>query len=185
MRFATTTLAWEDGSVRRMFPVSVSANLRILFRCFGVAIALTTLGAPPRTKAGEFEGPNFRKGLWHFVRTLDLVAHKTTRHRLLERELTACVDPTQAMKATFASPSIGNCVSAKPEKVDNKYIFSNRCDYMGPVSTTITVNSDESYTELNELHAGNLPREELVVAQRMGDCHDPSEKPAQSSALSH
>ncbi len=84
--------------------------------------------------------------------------------------MTACVDPTQAMKATFASPSVGNCVSARAEKVDNKYVFSNRCDYMGPVSTVITVNSDASYTEQNELHAGNLPRVELVVAERLGDC---------------
>ena len=157
-----------------------------IFRgCVLVGIALLTLGSVSPAKAEEFDGPSFRKGLWHFVRTLDLVAHRKNRHRLLERELTACVDPTQAMKATFASPSIGNCVSSKPEKLENKYVFSNRCDYMGPVSTTITVNSDESYTELNELHAGNLPREELVVAQRVGDCLDSSANGVRRSPLSH
>ena len=100
--------------------------------------------------------------------------------------MTACVDPTQAMKATFASPSVGNCVSAKPEKVANQYIFSNRCDYMGPVSTTITVNSADSYTEMNELTAGDLPRVELVVAKRLGDCEDGALKAASTSApLTH
>ena len=139
--------------------------------CFCVLIALIVVGpVSSQASADEFDGPSFRKGLWHFVRTLELVGHRKTRQTLLEREMTRCVDPTVAMKATFSSPSVGNCVSAKPEKSDNKYTFSNRCDYMGPVSTVITVNSDESYTELNELTVGNVPRTELVVAKRIGDC---------------
>ncbi len=89
------------------------------------------------------------------------------------------------MKATFSSPSVGNCVSAKPEKTDNKYTFSNRCDYMGPVSTVITVHSDESYTEVNELNVGKLPRTELVVARRIGDCQDDTQKSGGSSVLAH
>jgi len=147
-----------------------SIGLKFVLRCLCAGIILTQLGLPSVARAGEFSGPSFRKGLWHFVRTLDLVAHRKTKHRLFERELTACVDPTQSMKATFASESIGNCVSAKPEKVDNKYFFANRCDYMGPVSTTITVHSAESYTEMNELNTGTMPRVELVVAERLGDC---------------
>ncbi len=86
--------------------------------------------------------------------------------------MTRCVDPTVAMKATFSSPSVGNCVSTRPEKSDNQYIFSNRCDYMGPVSTVITVQSDEAYTEVNELSVGKLPRVESVVANRVGDCQE-------------
>ena len=142
------------------------------FGCFCVLIALIMVGPASSLASAEeaFQGPSFRKGLWHFVRTLELVAHRTTKYRLLEREMTRCVDPTVAMKATFSSPSVGNCVSAKPEKSDNKYTFSNRCDYMGPVSTVITVDSDESYTELNELNVGGAPRAELVVAHRVGDC---------------
>jgi hypothetical protein len=126
-----------------------------------------------------FEGPKFRKGLWRFVRTLD-----GGKFRLLEREMTRCVDPTEAMKATFSSAPVGNCHSAKPEKVANKYFFSNRCDYMGPVSTVITVQSNEAYTEVNELKVGNIPRTDLVVAQRVGDCQDDSAKFARRSALS-
>jgi hypothetical protein len=154
------------------------------FRCLCVAIALIAVGlVPSQSKAEGFEGPSFRKGLWHFVRTLELVAHRKNRHRVLEREMTRCVDPTVAMKATFASPSVGNCVSAKPEKSNNKYTFSNRCDYMGPVSTIITVDSDESYTEVNELSVGKLPRVESVVAKRVGDCQEDAQKSA--GALSH
>jgi hypothetical protein len=86
--------------------------------------------------------------------------------------MTRCVDPTQAMKATFSSASVGSCQSSRPEKVNNKYIFSNRCDYMGPVSTVITVQSDEAYTEVNELTVGQLPRKDLVIAKRIGDCRE-------------
>jgi hypothetical protein len=101
--------------------------------------------------------------------------------------MTRCVDPTVAMKATFSSAPVGNCVSAKPEKADNKYTFSNRCDFMGPVSTVITVNSEESYTEVNELTVGKLPRSELVVAHRIGDCQDDVQNfgKATASALAH
>ena len=88
--------------------------------------------------------------------------------------MTRCVDPTQAMKATFSSASIGSCHPSKPEKISNKYIFSNRCDYMGPVSTVITVQSDEAYTEVNELRVGQIPRKDLVVAKRIGDCREDS-----------
>jgi hypothetical protein len=130
----------------------------------------------------QFKGPSFRKGLWHFVRT---IAHRRTKQRLLERETTACVDPTQAMRATFASPSVGSCVSARPEKINNRYVFANRCDYMGPVSTVITVDSEESYTEQNEVAVGAMPRVELVVAKRIGDCQDAAQSAHGPSALSH
>lgn len=157
------------------------ANAKVCVRYLCGAIALALVGSLAPAKADDFDGPSFRKGLWHFVRTLDLVAHRKTKQRVLEREMTACVDPTVSMRATFASPSIGGCVSAKPEKVSNKYIFANRCDYMGPVSTTITVNSDGSYTEMNELNTGATPRVELVVAERLGDCEA---QPLKSDAVS-
>ena len=52
---------------------------------------------------------------------------------------------------------------------------------MGPVSTVITVQSDEAYTELNEITVGTLPRKDLVIAKRIGDCqkeHATLDKPA-------
>lgn len=160
--------------------------LTISLRCFFFVTALIVAGpitqsrAETSSKAEPFEGPSFRKGMWHFVRTIDLVLHKKGTQRLIERELTRCVDPTHAMMATFASPSVGNCVSAKPERANNKYTFSNRCDFMGPVSTVITVHSEEAYTELNEATAG-LPKTELVVARRIGDCQDGPQSPKGSS----
>jgi hypothetical protein len=158
--------------------------LNICLRCLCVVIALIAVGpVSSQASAEAFDGPSFRKGIWHFVRTLEVVQGQHNRHRVLEREMTRCVDPTQAMKAIFSSPSVGNCVSAKPKRSDNQYTFSNRCDYMGPVSTVITVYSDESYTEVNELTIGPLPKTELVVARRVGDCQ--ADAPTGLSVSSH
>ncbi|WP_291865949.1 hypothetical protein [Bradyrhizobium sp.] len=146
-------------------------NPKISFRGVVFVTLLMVAGPITPSRAEPFEGPSFRQGMWHFVRTIDLVLHKKTGQRLLQRETTRCVDPTHAMMATFASPSVGNCVSAKPEKVKNRYTFANRCDFTGPVSTVITVHSEEAYTELNASSAG-FPKTELVVAHRIGDCQD-------------
>jgi len=109
-----------------------SANPKTVLRCLCTGVALLVIATfPSQAKAEEtFEGPSFRRGMWHFVRTLDLVVHRKNKQRLLAREMTRCVDPTQSMKATFSSPSVGSCVSSKPERSDNKYTFANRCDHM-------------------------------------------------------
>jgi hypothetical protein len=141
-----------------------------------------------QAEISESEAPSFRKGLWRFIRTLDVVrnANKNVKYRLVDREVTRCVDPTHAMKTTFSSAPVGSCVSDKPEKVGNKYTFGHRCDYMGAVSTVITVHSDESYTELNEVSTGDNPKTDLVTAKRIGDCggDEKAEAPAKSAVSS-
>lgn len=162
------------------------AGSRRPFRRPYLLIALIVAAPLPSSQARAaeaFGGPTFRKGMWRFVQTLETVTHSKARYRLLEREMTRCVDPTEAMKATFSSAPVGNCHSGRPEKVANKYIFSNRCDYMGPVSTVITVQSDEAYTEVNELTVGQLARTDSVVARRIGDCHDDKVELSQRSDL--
>ena len=171
--------SWESGEKQKMTIGDRSATFKTLRLCSCAGLALLVTGALSSQANAQdpYEVPSFRKGMWHFVRTLD----SKNKQRLLAREITRCVDPTHAMKATFSSPSVGSCVSSKPERTDNKYSFANRCDDMGPVSTVITVYNDASYTELNELTAGKLPRTELIVARRVGDC--PDEAPAKSAGL--
>jgi hypothetical protein len=137
-------------------------------------------------EAAPTEAPSFRKGLWRFIRTLDIVrnANKNVKYRMVNREMTRCVDPTRAMQATFSSPPVGSCVSDKPEKVGNKYTFGHRCDYLGAVSTVITVHGDDSYTELNEVTAGDSPKTDTVVATRIGDCSDEKAEDSARSAVS-
>jgi hypothetical protein len=134
--------------------------------CVGVFLVSTPLPG----EANEIESPQFRKGLWNFQRTIERIRSPHPNQVLVREEMTRCVDPSLAMKAIFASPSIGNCTSARPELIDNRYVFPIRCDYLGPVRTEIAVESDVSYIEVNLLTVGSFPRKDVVVAQRVGDC---------------
>jgi hypothetical protein len=126
------------------------------------------------TAGTAIQSPQFRKGLWSFQRTLERIREAPHLNQMLSQErMTRCVDPSLAMKHIFASPSIGNCTSSRPELINNRYVFSKRCDFMGPVRTEIIVENDESYTELNVLTVGSFPRKDMVVARRIGDC-DPT-----------
>jgi len=139
-----------------------------------------------QTETTQSQPPSFRKGLWRFIRTLDIVrnSNKNVKYRVVDREMTRCVDPTHAMKATFSSAAVGSCVSDKPEKVGNKYTFGHRCDYLGAVNTVITVHSDESYTEVNEVSTGDNPKTDIVTAKRVGDCSDERTEGSAKSAVS-
>lgn len=131
------------------------------------------VAAPIVAGADEFDGPSFRSGMWEFERTLEHTGSLAAlpQATFLTREQVArCVDPTEAMKETFRSSNVGGCQSMKPEKFDNRYVFSLRCDFAGPVRTEIEVESDAAYTEVNEHTVGKFLRKETVVARRIGDC---------------
>ncbi|HTM56631.1 MAG TPA: hypothetical protein VL175_21540 [Pirellulales bacterium] len=119
------------------------------------------------------EWPTFRKGIWHFERTLELneKAGVVDQNRVVfKNEARRCVDPSESMKETFRPFSIGNCHPTRPQRLANKYVFALRCDYMGPVKTTIEVLSDAAYTEINEVKVGDFPRTDTVVARRIAEC---------------
>lgn len=129
---------------------------------------MTVLSAP--AVGQTIENPKFRAGLWRFDRTMEYPDHRVVVRR---EETTRCVDPTKAMRGIFSSPDIGNCRSSQPEQVENRYTFANRCDYLGPVRTQITVHGDDAYTELHQLRSGDFPKVDKVVAERIGDCDVP------------
>lgn len=134
----------------------------------GVFVVMFSL-AQAQAEMAPYQGPHFRKGLWHFERTLYYLS-RSSKAPLRRQEMTRCVDPTLAMKGIFASPDVGSCHSAMPRMTDNRYVFSMRCDYMGPARTEITVKNDSAYIEVNEIVVGNFPREDRVVAHRIGEC---------------
>ena len=80
-----------------------------------------------------------------------------------------CVNPTEAMIETFRQASIGSCASTLPEKQKTAFFFAKRCDYLGPVKTLISVESETAYVETNET-IGSSPKKEIVRARRIGDC---------------
>jgi hypothetical protein len=137
-----------------------------------VGFAAILLSSSPAKSNDELvESPQFRPGLWTFQRTIELVRQSPHLNQLIvSEEMTRCVNPTLAMKGIFSSPPIGNCSTSKPERIDNRYVFANRCDLTGPVRTEITVDSDASYVEVNELTVGNFPRIDVVIARRVGEC---------------
>ncbi|MBR0900587.1 hypothetical protein JQ616_37015 [Bradyrhizobium tropiciagri] len=176
------------------FRGAIAGSLLTLMMVSTSALTAQAQTASPQSPNGRaaaaqgdqsFSGPSFRKGLWRFIRTLDVVrsANKNFKYRVMNAETTRCVDPTFAMKATFSPDPVGGCVSDKPEKVGNQYTFGHRCDYMGAVSTVITVRSDEAYTELNEVSTGEHPRTDMVVATRIGDCEDGAAASPEKSAV--
>ena len=136
------------------------------FVCGAIALMTAAVAASSLARAEPFDGPQFRKGLWRFDRTLEYSDNRIARRE----EMTRCVDPTNAMKGIFASRDIGNCRSTKAERIENGYAFANRCDYLGPVRTAITVLSEEAYTELNISKSGGFQQVDMVIARRIGDC---------------
>jgi hypothetical protein len=136
-------------------------------------IIAAAIGLGCATPAVAEEWPKFRKGVWQFDRTLELTGNPAggvENRVLIKHQMTRCVDPTEAMRETFKPSAVGNCQSKPPARMANKYVFSLRCDYMGPVRTMINVESDAAYTETNELKVGPLPRTETVIARRIAEC---------------
>jgi len=144
------------------------------------AFAASLIFSSDPAKSNEIESPQFRPGLWTFHRTIERILESPHLNQLLvSEEVTRCVNPSLAMKGIFSSPPIGSCSTTKPQRIDNRYIFANRCDAMGPVRTEITVDSDVAYVEENKLTVGAFPRVDIVVARRIGECdvvarHQPS-----------
>jgi hypothetical protein len=152
----------------------------------GGALVALLLALGPFTsnpaRGDTVEGPGFRHGLWRFDRTLEYPDHRLVARR---EEVTRCVDPTKGMKGTFASPNVGKCKSAAPQQAGNRYTFHNRCDYLGPVHTEITVHSEDSYTEINSFRDSNdFPKIDKVVAERIGDCNAAEPREVSSRAKS-
>jgi hypothetical protein len=147
-----------------------SGAQRVVALMVGVLLGLAPLGA--QSHAEEFGGPVFKKGLWRFQRTLEISGGASKPANVLQaQDSVRCVDPTIAMKAIFSSPHIGNCRSSAAVKLDNRYTFANRCDYLGPVRTDITVHGDDAYSEVNEVRVGSLRPVDKVTAHRIGDCN--------------
>ena len=136
-----------------------------------IAASFGCLLLAPAARAQEW--PSFRRGVWHFERTLAMTnrAGNPEQDRvLLKEDIKRCVDPSEYMKETFRPLNVGNCHSARPQRTANTFVFPLRCDYMGPVRTTIDVESDTAYTEVNEVQVGQFPRTDTVIARRISAC---------------
>ena len=155
-------------------PWILAATGRVPYFALAAGFILVLLMLPLGAQPQAYDGPVFAKGMWRFERSLEISSRNAqmpnTRHLRVAAPVTRCVDPTLAMKETFRPVTIGSCRSTLPEKIKNTYHFAKRCDYLGPVTTTITVESAMAYRETHELTNGPSPKKETVVARRVGDC---------------
>jgi hypothetical protein len=121
-----------------------------------------------------YDGPTFRQGLWKFERTLETNGETTNRLQTsgisIAREMTRCVNPTQAMKAEFTP--FGACEPKNFRKTDGGYVFQKFCGGGTPIKTEIDVESDSAYKLINEGDIGKMSTKETVVAHRVGDCRN-------------
>jgi hypothetical protein len=136
----------------------------------GLLLSALPMGDQPLA----YDGPTFSKGMWLFQRSTEYVTKHwvlpNARRVKVEQPVVRCVNPTEAMIETFRPASIGACQSTPPERKKNTFVFAKRCDYLGPVKTVISVESDSAYRETNELLTGASPKRDIVVARRLGDC---------------
>lgn len=150
-------------------PVSRGAILAI-------AAAIALFAATPLCMA--YDGPTLRGGLWKFERTLETNGQPTNRLQtsglLIDRQMTRCVNPTDALQAEFATESaslrIKGCDTKTPEQTDNGYVFQKICGGAAPAKTEFDIKSDSAYTEIHEGKIGRIPTKDIVVAHRVGDC---------------
>jgi hypothetical protein len=135
----------------------------------GLILSVLPMGQQPLA----YDGPTFSKGMWLFQRSTEYVTKHwvlpNARRVKVEQPVVRCVNPTEAMIETFRPASIGACQSTLPVRQKNTFVFAKRCDYLGPVKTVITIESDTAYRETNELLTGS-PKRDIVVARRLGDC---------------
>ena len=145
----------------------------------GAVLAIAVGCALFATSSASFayDGPTFRSGLWKFERTLETDSKPTNRLQTsglsIDRQMTRCVDPTRALKAEFM-PRVGACNTKDLQKTDNGYVFQKVCGGASPIKTEINVKSDSAYTEMKEGNIGKISTKEIIVAQRVGDCHRPT-----------
>ncbi len=129
-----------------------------------------------------YDGPTFRGGLWKFERTLETDGKPNNRLQTsglpIARQMTRCVNPTDALKgeltAKFMPFRVGACDTKDLQKTDNGYVFQKICGGAAPVKAEIDVKSDSAYTEIHEGRIGKIPTKEIVVAHRVGDCDPPT-----------
>ena len=145
-----------------------------------ILLAISAACALLATSSASFayDGPTFRSGLWKFERTLETDGKPNDRLQTsglpIDRQMTRCVNPTQALKAEFTPLKVGACSTKDLRKTDDGYVFQKICGSAAPIKTEISVKGDSAYTEIHQGSIGKIPTKETVVAQRVGDCRPPT-----------
>lgn len=127
---------------------------------------------PAPTVAAEL--PAFQPGLWEYERTVFTAADPKPQKSSIRK----CSDPSSEIKQRMRELQRKGCQFSPLLARGKQYLSTWRC----PVSSgalvdrnVVTVKSDRSYQDDNEVHAGEHISRSTVVANRLGEC------PAQGS----
>jgi hypothetical protein len=105
-----------------------------------IAVACALLAPSP---GSAYDGPTLRRGLWQFERTLETDGKPTDRLQTnglpIDRQVTRCVDPTEALKAEFTPLKVGACDIKDLQKTDDGYVFQRICRGLTPIKTAINI----------------------------------------------
>ena len=150
----------------------------LILRCVVLATGAACALLAARSASFADDRPTVRAGLWKFERMLETDGKPTDRvltsGLLYARQMTRCVNPTVALLAETAPPGLGLCKIRELRKRDDNYDFQKVCGGGAPVKTTINIDGDSAYTEINEGRIGGIATKEIIEAQRVSDCHPPS-----------
>ena len=148
----------------------------------GVPPAVPLLPAP--TVVTEL--PAFQPGLWEYQRTVLTAADPKPQKSSIRK----CSDPSSEIKQRMSELQRKGCQFSPLLTRGKQYLSTWRC----PVSSgalidrnVVTVHSDVSYQDDNEVHAGEHMSRSTVVANRLGECppqgsgHVPGTTPAPAS----
>ena len=139
---------------------------------------------PAPTVAAEL--PAFQPGLWEYQRTVLTAADPKPQKSSIRK----CSDPSSEIKQRMSELQRKGCQFSPLLTRGKQYLSTWRC----PVSSgalidrnVVTVHSDVSYQDDNEVHAGEHMSRSTVVANRLGECppqgssHVPGTTPAPAS----
>ncbi len=120
-------------------------------------------GGLARAQAAAY--PRFEQGLWRLETTLDVDGKQGTR------QTTKCGDPTEGMRAMFASTGgPPGCKSSAPTQAGNRYRVSTDCGTRGRSRVEVIVHSESSFTQVIDSRVGSSRVKETIEARRVGEC---------------
>jgi hypothetical protein len=125
--------------------------------------------APASQPAKAVDLPAFQPGLWEYQRTVLTTADTNPRKSSVRK----CSDPTSEIRRKLDELRQKGCQLSGPKSWGNRYQSTWRCpSASGPliVRDTVTVNSETSYQDDNQINAGARITRSTIVANWLGNC---------------
>ena len=136
------------------------------------------------TPAAPDAVPTFKPGLWEYQRTLLSAANAAPQKSSFSR----CSDPSQEIRQKLAAMKQKGCTFTPLNAARrDRYVSTWKCPSTAGgtlvIRNAVTVKSDRSYQDVNEIRTADRVTRSLVVANRIGDCSDGGKAPTSARAM--